>query len=391
MKQLVMAYVLALFLVLLANSALPQQVYSTNPDSATLFPTTHGTFENYVFILNGGPIEHHALAAYPEARLDRIFSYKRENRQQRGVVYFSTPWYPPPPPQAYDNDPAYFINGIQVSPYAIRASNPEAYKGIRRSVQDTVINGTQYNGAVHVDTDEDFFAERIALPEVIEKYTGLPIDRVIVHLRGRYTDALNAGAIIHEQFHLYYTNPKNLRAVEVDRLRLADGDRYVVHVVDERYRWPHPRTYWLFKDIATIDPAGPCYLADFDTTRVKIYHRAEAEPQPQPGVQAYLIKLSAIMGLPAVKGNDATTPDSVTVRFVVLGNGQITGIESNGPANLQHERIKRAIKQHSCVWPVAANNGRPVLFRRTMTIVYSRDKSGSILSLNGLQFKYDNE
>src|SRR5690606_34670610 len=229
-------YLSVLLLVFIATRALSQQVHSTTPDSMALFPKEHGTFENYLFILNGSIIGQHELADYPEARLDRVLSYNAgEKSKYQGVVYFHTPWYPPSPADQYADDPAYFINGIQVSPYAIRASRAEDYIRIEKSEQNTVIDGTSYRGSIHVYTEEDFFANRIALPELIEKYTGLPPERVIVHWRGRFIDALNPGVTIQDHFPLYYVNPKGLQEVKIDRVRFAEGERYFVHVVDQGY------------------------------------------------------------------------------------------------------------------------------------------------------------
>jgi len=383
------------------SRTLSQQVYVTNTDSVTLFPTKYGTFENYAFILNGEMIEHHKLLNYPGARLDRVFPYNTEGKgKYQGVVYFHTPWYPPSPAEQYANDPAYFINNIQVSPYAIRSSRAEDYNRIERSEQDTVIDNILYKGTVHVYTDEDFFANRIAIPEIIKKYTGLPLEQVIVHWRGRFIDALNPGVVIHDHFPLYYINPKGLQEIKVDRIRFAEGERYFVHLVDRGYRfsnftengWRAPqRTYLIFDNPRAFDLSGPCYYEDFDTRNKEIHHRAKEEPKPFQGEAAYLKKLSTIMGLPTDNTNTATTLDSITVQFIVLGNGQLTGVESMSPQKPGHVNILQAIKQHSCVWSVARDNRRPLLFRRKITFFYSRDKKGNIRSLDTLEYRYDDE
>lgn len=385
-------------LVLWGMYAYPQQVYTTHPDSATLFPTQYGTFENYRFILNGGTIEHQNLADYPEAKLSKILPDDiREKHTHQGVIYFHTPWYPPPPPLPYADDPAYFINGIQVSPYTIRSSRVEDYHRIEKSAQDTVIDGVRYRGALHVYTNEDFFAERISLPELLDRYTDLPPKRIIVHWRGHLINALNTGTIIHDHFPLYYINPKGLQSVAVDRLQFADGERYVVHLVDHGYRfnyltengWRASKRSWLiFDDPLAVDPSGPCYLADFDTTGKVIHHRADIEPIPFAGTAAYLKKLSTLMELPANQRTVRTTTDSITIQFIVLGNGKLTGLESIGPSKPAHQHILRAIKQHSCVWSVARADRRYLLFKRKMTIFYSRNQNEDIVSLDALEYRY---
>jgi len=383
------------------HKPITQQTYHNTSDSATLFPTIHGTFEDYTFILNGDVIEHHELTNYPGAKLGRVLPYytlQKDNYQ--GVVYFHTPWYPPSPRDQYADDPAYFLNGVQVSPYTIRSSNVEEYTRIERSEQDTVIEDILYKGSIHIHTEENFFVNRIAMPEIIEKYTGLPLEQVIIHWSGRFIDALNPGAIIHDRSHLYYIDPRGLQDVKVDRVRFAEGERYFVHLVGQGYRFSNftekgwralQRNYLVFDDPRAFDPTGPCYLADFDTTGKVIHHRAKEESKPFEGEATYLKKLSTTMGLPADKPKTATTQDSITIQFIVLGNGKLTGLESVSPKKSGHTGVLHAIKQHSCVWSVAHGDKRPWFFRRKMVIFYSKDTEGNIRSLDTLEYRYDDK
>ncbi|WP_037526543.1 hypothetical protein, partial [Sphingobacterium sp. IITKGP-BTPF85] len=165
-------------------------------------------------MLNGKVIEHQALVANREAKLNNILPYPitLEGKRYLGAVYFhSEERYAPPVRDA--NHPAYFINGTQVSPYQIRMIKMELFKRIAKSAQDTTINGTLYHGSVHVDTDEDYFAARISLPDLIEKYTGLPLENVIVHWRSstnRYSYENEIGRIIENNFPLYSFKIGNL-------------------------------------------------------------------------------------------------------------------------------------------------------------------------------------
>ena len=188
--------------------------------------------------------------------------------------------------------------------------------------------------------------------------------------------------------------------MKVERVRFAEDERYVIQLVDKGYRfsnltengWRAPkRTYLVFDDPNGLDPAGPCYLADFDTVGTTIYHRTKIEPKPFQGEAAYLKKLSTIMGLYTDKPITATTQDSITLQFIVLGNGQLTALEAPIPDKPHHKRILQAIKQHSCVWPVASNGNRPLLFWRKITIFYSRDENGDIRSLDSLEYRYNDE
>src|SRR5690606_25025323 len=215
----------------------------TPPDTALLFPTTHGSFENYVFILNGKVIEQHELAEYPGATLNNVFPYAITlgGHNYPGAVYFHTQERYAPPVR-YADDPAYFVNGRQVSPFHIRQTEVEAYTRIEKSVGDTLINGTLYKGCIQVHTDEDFFAHRTALPQLIHQYAGLPPDKVIVHWRSsasQYRDGDEFGVIIRDHFPIHYfsikkrgTTPNvsdffrfDVRAVEVDRIQFAEGER----------------------------------------------------------------------------------------------------------------------------------------------------------------------
>jgi len=387
-------------LMLIGSFTARSQQLTTSPlDSTLLYPKEYGTFENYEFILNGARIEKEELLKYPEAKFGRVFDYiQGPKRKYQGVLYLHTPWYPPSPADHHADDPAYFINNIQVSPYAIRATLVEEYTAIRRSEQDTLIDGIVYQGSIHVDTDEDFFANRMTIPEIVKKYTGLSLENVIVHWRDRYWDPLNPGVIIQNHFSLYYINPKGLEEVKVDRIRFADGERYFVHLVDQGYPysnltgkgWRTPqKNFVVFDQPMAFDPTAPCYIADFDITGKDIRNRAQGEPEPSLGEVAYLKKLSANMGLPVDQSQAETTRDSILVQFIVLHNGAITGLESISPQKPVHAKFLQAIKQHSCVWAAAWENRKTLFFKRKMVIFYSKDKEGNIRWLDRLEYRYD--
>lgn len=392
--------ILLLMLVGILN-ARSQQLRTKTLDSTLLYPKEYGTFEHYEFILNGARIEKDELLNYPGAKFGRVFEYRRgpKNKYQ-GVLYLHTPWYPPSPADESADDPAYFINNVQVSPYAIRSSIVEEYTAIRRSEQDTLIDGIVYPGSIHVDTDEDFFANRMTISEIVKKYTGLPLKNVIVHWRDRYWDPLNPGVIMQDHFPLYYINPKGLQEVKVDRIQFAEGERYFVHLVDQGYRysnltekgWRTPqKNFVVFDQPMAFDPKAPCYIADFDIVGKDIRNRAEGEPEPSLGEAGYLKKLSANMDLSADQPQAKTTQDSILVQFIVLHNGAITGLESISPKKPAHAKILKAIKQHSCVWSAARENRKTLYFKRKMVIFYSEDKEGNIRSLNSLEYRYDDE
>ncbi len=386
-----MRHILLILLILSGTRAFSQATYSTNPDSATLFPTKYGAFEDYAFVLNGKVIEQHALINSPGARLNNVFPYaiKLEGHNYRGAVYFHTEERYAPAIR-YADDPAYFINGRQISPHNFRLTDAAAYNRIERSAQDTTINGRSYKGVIHVHTDEDFFANRIALPELIAKYTGLPPEQVIVHWRSsgyRYTYEDDIGTIIVENFPMYSFDISRLglRAVEVDRVRFAEGERYVVHLVDNSYKWSKSKARTIFADPLAVDTAFPCYVTDFDQGDHAIFTSTEIAAQPYQGKGPYLKKLSATMGLSPENHDGSMVLDSITVQFVVLKDGMLTALESTDADKPGHEDILMAIKKSACAWLPAIQGGRPVITSRKITIFYRKDQKGNIRVLDSLR------
>ncbi len=388
-------YILLFILVLSGLRAFPQLGYFNSPDSAAMFPKKYGAFEHYAFVLNGKVIEHQTLVNNPEAQLNNIFPYpiRLGGKRYLGAVYFHTEErYAPPVRDA--NLPAYFINGTQVSPYQIRLIKMELYKRIAKSTQDTTINGILYRGSIHVDTDEDFFADRISLPDLIAKYTGLAPEEVIIHWHNtqyRYIYEGDIGMIIKNNFPLYSFTISNLslKGVSVDRVHFAQGDRYVVHLSDNSYKSSMPKTGLFTGDLLAIDTVFPCYVPEFDVQEDGIFNYVEVEPRPRNGIDFYLKKLSSTMGLPAVKPSTATQADSITVQFIILKDGMIANLKSVEPDKSDHEDILTAIKKNACIWWPSVQGGRPVLFRRKMVIFYSKDQKGNIQSIDGLKYRYN--
>jgi len=372
-----------------------QQGKSAFPEKVAVSQTEYGTFENFAFVLNGKVIQQHALADYPGAVLDKIYSYgniELEGRKYRGAVYFHTPKHPAPP-VPYADDPAWFINGRQVSPFDIRSSRPELYTRITKSASDTLIDGNRYRGSIYVDTDEDFFSGRIALPEVLSRYADLPAEQVIVHWYSRLPMSARASDIsmvIPGHFPIYYLDKSDSSRVKVNSIRFAEGERYVVHLMDGRYNqvnFSSNKARAIFEAPLTVDPDCTCYLDRFDSTSVDIFNAVELMPEPYEGEEAYLKKLSATMGLPAEKPAAPMVSDSITVRFFLTRSAMLAKLESTGSDKPGHAQILYAIKRNSCIWSAGIQGGRLVpATRRKMTINYSRDKKGAIRSLESIKF-----
>ncbi|MHC8947948.1 Cof-type HAD-IIB family hydrolase [Sphingobacterium hungaricum] len=399
MKTCSISNLLLLTLMLIASRLFSQQVNANNSLDSVALSSSHQVFENYKFILNGAMIARDKLVDYPGAILDRVMPYETDEKAiYQGVVYFHTPWYPPSPPNLDKDDVAYFINGVQVNSFAIRSTFPTYYTHMERLIQDTLINGKLYKGLIYVNTDEDFFKNRMSMPEIIKKYVGLPLEKVVVHWRGTFANWINSGVTIHDYFSLHFIDPKGLLEVKVDSLRFAEGEKYLVHLLDEGFRYrsltengwrPSERNYLIFNDPYRFDTEAPCYYADFDTEG-KVFHRfAEYEPKPFDGEEAYLKKLSSLMELPTNDTNVSPMQDSIIVQFIVLADGQLTGLESVSPSKPGYANILKAIKKHSCVWSVASEDRTGLLFRRKMVIFYTEDAQGAIASLDELKYRYD--
>lgn len=392
-------YLLFVFFLLLGGRGVTQSLYSANPDSASLFPAKHGKFENYAFVLNGIVIEQDSLMNYPGTKLNNVFPYsiQLEGRSYKGAVYFHNKKYYAPPIR-YANDPAYFVNGRHVSPYHIRLLRVEAYNKISKTIRDTIIDGKLYKGCIQVDTDEDIFAGRISLLELIEKYTNLPPEKVIVHWRSsryQYTYEDDIGTIIDDCFPIHsfsiakidHDTNLGVRAIEIDRVRFAEGERYVVHVVDNAYKWGNAKASLIFSNPLTVDTLYPCYLSDFDDGGYSIFNHTEILAQPYKGVKEYLKKLSATMGLSSRKDHIAIS-DSIKVEFIVHKSGMVSRLRNLSIERSCHGDILTAIKKNACMWLPSIQGSRPVHSWVKMIIFYSTDPKGKIVSLDRIVYRY---
>lgn len=386
-------YILLFILVLSGLVLFSQSIYSNTSDRAELLPKKYGTFEHYAFALNGKVIGKEALVNNPEAQLNNIFSYPLmlEGQSYPGSVYFHSEQRFAPPVR-YTDHPAYFINGRQISPYQIRLTKIKAYISLVKSTNDTTINGVLYRGSVHVDSDEDFFADRISLPDFIEKYTDLSPEEVIIHWRNtqdEYRNEDDIGTIIGNHFPLYSFKIRDLSVnkIEVDRVRFAERERYVIHIIDDSYRQSLPKGTLIFEDPLALNTVYPCYLSDFDPKDEQIFIWPEVNSFTYKGLNFYLKKLSSTTGIPLAKPSYTTKTDSITVQFIVLKDGMITALESPDLDKPGHEVILTAFKKNACGWTPAVQGGRPVLCRRKMVLFYSKDQKGDIRSLDSLKYR----
>ncbi|MGV3763652.1 hypothetical protein [Parapedobacter sp.] len=383
--------------VIQSTPADDQNRRSVKPDTVI----ERSAFKNYVFVLDGEAIDQEELSRYAGASLHTVFPYDTtlQGRDYSGAVLFHTPQSALPEP--YADDPAYFVNGIQVSPYDIRWSIPESYNKLEKSTKDTVIDGMRYHGSVHVDTDEDFFADRITFAEAVEKYTDLPLQDVIVHWHSG--SKKDGGRIIQDHFSIYHIKPSGIRAVAIDSVRFAHHEKFVVHIADHGYRrsdlidkegrvrtnrWTSDKAQLLFENPLEIDTACPCYVANFVRNGDDVFQLTELKPEPYGGDALYLEKLSRLLGLPGKAANPAAR-DSMRVQFIVTRTGMLAELQAIGSPSPTDGKILQAIKRYSCSWSRGMFSGRPVLTQRNMTIIYSKDPNGNIVSLDDLEYRYD--
>src|SRR5690606_35328837 len=120
-----MKYFLYLLLTLYGFLACSQQGGTANSTSSS---ADYGTFEGYAFVLDGTTISHKDSPEYPDAILYKIFpeGVKLDGHAYAGAIDFSRSKHSLLP-DPYANDPAWFINGSQVSSFDIRSSRPELY------------------------------------------------------------------------------------------------------------------------------------------------------------------------------------------------------------------------------------------------------------------------
>ncbi|MEC3882112.1 hypothetical protein, partial [Parapedobacter sp. 10938] len=68
-------------------------------------------------------------------------------------------------------------------------------------------------------------------------YRELPAEQVIVHWYSRMPHNAarsDIGMVIRGHFPTYCLDKSDLKKVKVDRIRFAEGERYVVHLIDNR-------------------------------------------------------------------------------------------------------------------------------------------------------------
>ena len=103
----------------------------------------------------------------------------------------------------------------------------------------------------------------------------------------------------------------------------------------------------------------------------------------------YLRRLSETLDLPGIRTATQSLSHSIDVEFIVTRAGLLADLKSTGPDSPGYGRILQAVKRHSCEWSVALMGGRPLIYRQKMTIHYTADRKGDILSLDSLKFRHD--
>lgn len=359
---------------------------------------------NYAFVINDEIIPSSNLNNFTNPKLYKYHPHEIniKNQKYEGALYFETSnrTYHN---DEYINDPAFFVNEVLVSSYDIRSIRPENFINLKKSTRDTIIGQKKYKGAIWVDTEEDYFSSRLNLERYITTQTKLPLTQVIVHwFNPTYENNSYTGSLISNNFKTYYLDPSNLNIGAINMFSIGSDTSYIINIVDSRYKQGYNRykqgilivDQWhipeksdaLFQSPRSIDPKCPCYLNKYDITSITIAEATELRPEPYGGNKSYLNKLSLALDLSKTKNDIPTESDSLSVSFLVTKTGMIANLESLNPNKPDNEIILNAIKKHSCVWSLARNSGRPMVSRRKMKIIYSKNQQGNIIALTSLKF-----
>ncbi len=223
------------------------------------------------------------------------------------------------------------------------------------------------------------------MPELLSRYPNLSSDHTLIQLEYPGSVAI----VIYNNHHLYHIDPQQLLPVKAGRIRLAGGIRNVIQLVDTGYLLSAAKAAHLFGNASQIDISCPCYLTNFDTEGRSIHygHNTELKPAPLYGTNSYLRRLSETLNLPSIRTATQSLPHSIEVEFIVTRAGLLADLKSTSPDSPGYGRILQAIKRHSCEWSGALMGGRPLIYRQKMTIYYTLDPKGNILSLDALNFR----
>lgn len=140
------------------------------------------------------------------------------------------------------------------------------------------------------------------------------------------------------------------------------------------------------EDARQTDTPYPCYVEQYELDdRDHEFTRMELEPIPRKG---YLQRLSDTLRIKGFTDEIGSRTDSIRIRFLSLRNSKLTDVSVSSPEDPNHQAILDAFKRNACGWSVAQSSGRPLKFRRRITIHYTLNRHGDLASLDSLIYRY---
>lgn len=382
--------------ILLGTTADSQQKNITAKISGSINEIKIGAFDNYAFVVNGTVIERNKLIDLKQAEILDIYPFNKviEGKNYLGVVYFHTK-EDQTQPGRFSEDPAWFLNGRQVSSFNIRETSPEYYTQIVKSTNDTTINNKLYKGSIHITTEENYFDIRTNLAQVLLNYHEIdPKETTLFWYRSVPPVArINDIGVIQNNLAINYLDEGDLNKMRVDSLQFAKGKKFIFQVINGGNRFRKStlsgssnKAITIFKNPLMIDTECTCYLSNFDRDSVDIFRSVEFMPKPYDGEVNYLKKLAATLGLSNKKANLPVSVDSINVSFLITNIGLLTELESTSGNTGENAQILHSIKKNACLWTPGIQNGNFVNTHRTMMIYYTKDRLGRIKSFDKLAY-----
>lgn len=354
-----------------------------------------GTFDNYAFVVDGKIIDRNQLIDFPDIEIFDIYPFYKtiEGKEYKGAIYFNTNEQQTQSVR-FAEDPAWFINGIQVSSFNIRETYPEYYTRIVKSTKDTIIENKLYRGSIHITTDENYFDIRTSLAQLLVNYREIDPNQTTLFWYRSIPFVANIPDIsmFQNNLSINYLDKGDEEKVKIDSLQFAGGKRIILQVVNGGNRFSKPTLYGssnkaitIFNDPLMVDAECTCYLSNFNKDSVDIFESVELMPRPYDGEENYLNKLATTLELSTEK--TSAVQDSISIRFLVSKLGLLSNLESHSPNTTSNASILRSIKKNSCLWTPGVQSGRFVYTSRQMKIFYSKDEKGNIYSLDKIEYK----
>ncbi|WP_149915496.1 hypothetical protein [Sphingobacterium cavernae] len=391
-----MKYLLLFAFIIFGNSADSQHNRTTTKKSSIINTNEDVAFYNYAFVVDDIVIDRNKLIDYPKAEIYDLFPNSNTigGKSYSGVLYFKTN-ADQIPYTRYADDPAWFLNGKQISSFNIRETSPEYYTHIVKSLADTIINDRLYKGSIHILTEENYFDIRTSFKQILLNYNDIdPKETMLFWFRSvpKFTKINDIG-VFETNFAINYLDNGDLKKLRIDSLQLVNGRKYVFQIKNGGNRFAKSSLYGtsnksiaIFKKPLMIDTECACYLSEFNTDSIGIFQSVEIMPIPYDGEKFYLQKLSSTLKILNNNKSTSAVLDSINVSFLITDIGLLTRLHSNSSNTNTNSAILHAIKRNACLWTPGVQSGIPVNTQRNMIIYYNKDQEGSIMSFDKIKY-----